>query len=599
VIHDNEDLRLVYDVIRLAEPEAPNAIRINRERSKHAVEKYRDILINLSKGGPPSTKDEKRVAALFGPGAKKSEFKRASDRVRCQMGLRDRFQKSIVRSGAYIDEIKRIFRSHSLPEDLAYLPHVESSFNPRAYSKAGAAGIWQFTLSTGKKFMEVGYTVDERWDPIRSSRAAARFLKESYEILGHWPLALTAYNHGVSGMIRAKKAKGGYEDIFREYRSRSFRFASRNFYSEFLAACEVAKNYRDYFGELKVERPFKGREMVLEGFVPLMDLADYLKIDPSLIRSLNPSLRDPVYRGEKHIPKGYALRLPVKVWEEAGLSSHDLPKRLHRPEQKRTRFYRVMPGDTVGEIARTHGVQVRELILANNLNSRALIYAGQNLRIPAKDETLFRTAMTSSPGPGAVEPDLSGPKPEKTKPPLKESSGKGSSEIKALTAVSVPDIKGSAVNPAIVTGDFLVEKVLSHNGIRVGIIRVEVEETLGHYADWLGISTGEIRRLNGFSYRKIIRVNDRIKIPLKKVTKEAFEEKRFEYHKEIQDDFFASYRVKDIEVYQVKNGDNIWTLCQDVFEVPFWLIYKYNSQLDFSQLNPSQKLVVPLIEEIG
>ena len=83
------------------------------------------------------------------------------------------------------------------------------------------------------------------------------------------------------------------------------------------------------------------------------------------------------------------------------------------------------------------------------------------------------------------------------------------------------------------------------------------------------------------------------------MSKEAFEEKRFEYHKEIQDDFFASYRVKDLEVYQIKTGDNIWNLCQGVFEVPLWLLVKYNPTLNIHELNPSKTLVVPLVEEIG
>lgn len=105
---------------------------------------------------------------------------------------KDRFRDGLIRSGAYIDEIKRIFRSQGLAEDLAYLPHVESSFNPKAYSKFGASGMWQFTRSTGKHYMKVGYTIDERRDPIISSHAAAKLLRHNYQKLHNWPLALTA-----------------------------------------------------------------------------------------------------------------------------------------------------------------------------------------------------------------------------------------------------------------------------------------------------------------------------------------------------------------------------------------------------------------------
>lgn len=598
VIHDSEDLRIIYDVIKLLEPEAPNAHKINRVRSNRAVEKYRKILIKLSKGVGPSTEDERRVAAVLGPEAKRRDYKKASHRVRCQTGLRDRFQKSIIRSGAYMDVIKEIFRSHSLPEDLAYLPHVESSFNLRAYSRAGAAGIWQFTTSTGKRLMEVGYTVDERWDPVRSSQAAARLLKESKRILGEWPLALTAYNHGTSGMMRAKRAKGDYETIFREYRSRSFKFASRNFYSEFLAACEVAKNYQDYFGDLPLERPLKYREVVLKGYVDVRDLAEYLKMDISLIRALNPSLRSPVYRGEKYIPKGYALRLPEKSLQGKAAQIDGLPEHLHKPQQKRTRFYSVQRGDTAGKIARIHGVRVKDLVLANNLDDRALIYAGQNLRIPTKGEILQAAAEVQPASSKEAKAVLSRTIADKTGLAAGESAGGTTGKPVLMTGI-INSAEALRVNPGVVIGDFLVEEVALQRGTAIGIIRVEVEETLGHYADWLGVTTGEIRRLNGFSSRKMIRINDRLKIPFKNISKEAFEEKRFEYHKEIQDDFFASYRVKDLEVYQIKTGDNIWNLCQGVFEVPLWLLVKYNPTLNIHELNPSKTLVVPLVEEIG
>ena len=167
--------------------------------------------------------------------------------MRCQVGQQDRFQAGLIRSGAYMDRMRAIFSAHGLPADLAFLPHVESSFNTNAYSKFGAAGMWQFTRSTGKRFMTVDYVLDERRDPIAAAHAAARLLKENHERLGSWPLAITAYNHGAAGMQRAKAAHGDYPGIFTSYKGRTFKFASRNFYSEFLAARRVASDYRRYF----------------------------------------------------------------------------------------------------------------------------------------------------------------------------------------------------------------------------------------------------------------------------------------------------------------------------------------------------------------
>ena len=133
------------------------------------------------------------------------------------------------------------------------LPHVESSFNPRAYSKVGAAGLWQFMRSTGRRYMRIDGAVDDRLDPFRSTEAAAQLLAYNYRVLGTWPLALTAYNHGTAGMRRAKETLGTDDivRIVRNYTSRTFGFASRNFYVSFLAALEIDRNPEKYFGSLQ------------------------------------------------------------------------------------------------------------------------------------------------------------------------------------------------------------------------------------------------------------------------------------------------------------------------------------------------------------
>jgi membrane-bound lytic murein transglycosylase D len=126
---------------------------------------------------------------------------------------------------------------------------------------------------------------------------------------------------------------------------------------------------------------------------------------------------------------------------------------------------------------------------------------------------------------------------------------------------------------------------------------VEVEETLGHYAEWLNVPAMEIRRLNGFPYGRALQLNQKIKIPLHRVTREDFVEKRFEYHQELAEDFFASYRVEKVLTYSIKRGDNIWNLSHQEFEVPLWLIKRYNAGVDFSALVPAQKLLIPIIEK--
>jgi membrane-bound lytic murein transglycosylase D len=632
VIHDNQNLDIIYDVIALEDRDRFGSEKINRERVNAAKKKYKLILAGLARGEPPVGPDERRVADLFGPNAEPADFQAAMRHLRCQLGQKDPFRQGIIRSGAYLQQIKQIFRESGLPEDLAYLPHVESSFNPQAYSKFGAAGIWQFTRTTGKRYLAVGYAVDERRDPILSSQAAARLLQSNFRKLQNWPMAITAYNHGVSGMLRAQRSKEDYETIFKDYRSRIFRFASRNFYSEFLAAREVARNYQQYFGELELEQPIASQQIVMAGFGSLPEIARQLELDLDVLRKLNPSLRDPVIRGQKFVPRGFGLRLPARPDQDWQIMVAELAPKIYKNNQIQSRIYTVQKGDTAGEIARLHGVNLNDLIAANDLDARGTIYIDQNLRIPLPGEQppMLASARSSGAQPQNVDrPKVSGPKVE-TPPPAVQTpepqetpmlSGLDFDAVESRPAASSAPIqtasessqppetmavdrsepqRGSiepASYPAVVQGNLAVREIRNEHGRPVGTIRVEVEETLGHYAEWLEVSAAEIRRLNGFRYGKPIRINETIKIPMHRVTQAQFEERRFEYHKELAEDFFAAYRIEKVQIYSIKAGDNIWTLSRELFEVPLWLIKKYNDQLDFGALQPAQEIKIPVIVE--
>lgn len=326
IIHDDTNLGIVYGVIDLLPPDRHGSRRANLERVRIAKKHYGKILKKLAENGDSQDPEERRIAELFGPEASSVAFRKAINNIRCQVGQKDRFEGGLIRSGAYLQSIKDVFRSHGLPEDLSYLPHVESSYDLTASSKAGAAGIWQFTRSTGKKFLTVNKTVDERRDPIRSSEAAAKLLKHNYERLGDWPLALTAYNHGIAGVLRAKKALGNYEAVFENYNGRSFRFASRNFYSEFLAARHVAENYTQYFDDLRLHRALEAREVVTRKQTSVADLSRHYDVDLETLRILNPALRRPVFKGRRQVPKGYKLRLPADSEKSVEVSSAALPQ---------------------------------------------------------------------------------------------------------------------------------------------------------------------------------------------------------------------------------------------------------------------------------
>jgi membrane-bound lytic murein transglycosylase D len=244
VLHDRENLAIIYDVVhidgatnerRAADAAAPEIRRLRV--------KYEGILTSLAQGVAPEVLglEGLRVALAWGCPCSSDDLLRAASNIRVQQGLREKVDEGMQRARVLMPQILSVLRRHNLPHELAALPMVESSFNPRARSKAGAVGLWQIIRSTGRRYLSVTRQRDDRRDPIRATDAAARLLKQNYGALGSWPLALLAYNHGKEGVRAAKDTLGSsaVEDIIVHYNGRRFGFASRNFYPEFLAALDL------------------------------------------------------------------------------------------------------------------------------------------------------------------------------------------------------------------------------------------------------------------------------------------------------------------------------------------------------------------------
>lgn len=567
ILHDCRNLSIIYGAVLLKDTGEHGADAFNQETIKAGKRHYEQILKRLSSGKKPESSEEKAIYSLFADQNLIELLEDAHLNIRAQSGQRDRFIAGLIRSGAYIDEIREILRGYDLPDELVYLPHVESSFDYQAYSRFGAAGIWQFTQGTGRKYLKIDYTVDERRDPILATHAAARFLKENFDLLKSWPIAITAYNHGTQGMLRALEKKENYERIYNEYDGRTFGFASKNFYSEFLAAKEIAEKFSEYFGDLKPESPYKRYMVEMPGYMAVDDLVKFFGLSLSAFKALNPALREPVYSGQKYIPAHCRVFLPVNAAVKGEKELMEIPERLLKAKQKPSHFYLVKRGDTVQKIAREHDVKVKDLILANQLNSRATIYAGQNLRIPGVNEKAVPAFVAKDLAMSENLPAVESPPSGKTDlsneiHAVEKDSDQASFALETekietflATTPSAPSGEAPRINPAVVTGDLSIEKITVVEGRTVGTIRVEPEETLGHYANWLQTNTLSIRNLNNFSQKRDIHVGQRIRIPLDKVTGVVFEEKRYEYHKEIEEDFFAVYRVEKTQEYNIKTAE--------------------------------------------
>lgn len=393
VFHDRDDLSIVYDKIHQKKSDTPSRYRENEAEQERIVQKYRRILLDLAARDPdPRTLsgEYEDVYELFGSRGNPARWRQAADRIRVQRGLKERFLQGLLHSGQYRDHILKVLDEEGVPREIAWLPMVESTFNVEARSAVGAAGVWQFMPATGKQYMRVDTTVDERLDPIIAARGAARLLKHNYRGLGNWPLALTAYNHGYYGMRRAVREVGtnDYMTIRRNYTGPAFGFASKNFYAEFLAALEVARNPERYFGRLSPFRALEFDVIAMPTSMPLADIGRAIQVDPDRLWRLNPSLTSAVWRGQRVVPAGFRLRVPPGYGREgpmqlasASAGRSGRRTRSMSEESEGVRFYTVQRGDTLLSIASRHGVTVSELVAMNDIRNRNVIRVGQRLKV--------------------------------------------------------------------------------------------------------------------------------------------------------------------------------------------------------------------------
>lgn len=401
-IHDSTHLGIVYHKVTF--PNEPTA-RQRRREIQRLTEHYRDILTRLGGGSRSGlSTDEARVLALWPADVSDEELRNAARRLRFQLGQADRFRAGLQRSGQWLPFIKEVLAERGLPEELAVLPHVESSFDPTAYSKVGAAGMWQFTRSTGLRYMQIDHIIDERRDPFLSTFAAVRLLEDNYSVIQSWPLAITAYNHGLAGMRRAASVHNTRDIgvIVADYRGRTFGFASRNFYAAFLAALEVDTNAERYFGNLRRNPAADTSTIEVPDYMAAGALASALGLSIAELKLLNPALMDTVWAGDKYVPRSFALRLPANVLARADAALAGVPAGERFAAQQPDEYHRVRRGDTLSGIATQYRISVAALVRANGLQSRNFIREGQVLTLPisgsrssATDPASVATAINS------------------------------------------------------------------------------------------------------------------------------------------------------------------------------------------------------------
>jgi len=372
-LHDSQHLDVIYTDLIL------NRRTIEARRSQ--IQEDLRVLATGERG--QLTDSQRQILSLWPSGVSSQTLRAAASNVRWQLGQSDRFLGGLQRSGAYRQHIKNVLREKGLPEELGVLPHVESSFNPGAFSSASAAGMWQFTRATGQRFMRIDHIVDERMDPYTATNAAMSLLEYNYSVLGTWPLALTAYNHGAGGIARAVRETEttDIEKIVANYKGRSFGFASRNFYAQFLAVNEVEKNAEEHFGVVRFNPAPNFREVETDSFIDAEVFASSVGISLEQLRADNRALRPVVWEGNKRIPAGFRIKMRDEVVPSGDIMAMVLAD-FKFPVQTPDIAYVVERGDSLSVIARRFNTSVTRLASLNQLQSRNRIQIGQRLLLP-------------------------------------------------------------------------------------------------------------------------------------------------------------------------------------------------------------------------
>jgi membrane-bound lytic murein transglycosylase D len=499
-VYSTLDLRIEADVLSDAKFASYKKKAIKTETAE-----IRMAIQNLAKGKSPRTRLEYRVRDALArvPGGS-SKFKEAlaKDAIRAQTGIKEKYAEAIKRSGRYMHLLVKTFvQDFGLPIELTRLPFIESSFDYKAYSSVGAAGIWQFMPRTAKGFgMKVGRVIDERRDVPAATRGAAKYLTVAYRELGDWPLALTSYNHGVAG-VKRKVKKYGTSDIIELIENpgkRGFGFASGNFWPEFLAALDVYDNYRKYFPGLVVESPRYYTSYTIPHSMSVSYVSKKLGLPESTLQDYNYALSPSVWKGRYRIPQGYNLRIPRNV------ADRSIALRAPEPQAATSSIYggvkyRVRRGDTLNKIARKFGVSSSRIQALNNMRGTT-VYVGQLLTVK---ESEARSAPTKS----AALATASGT--------YKVRSGDSLYAIAKRFKMSIADLMhvNGLRNANIQPGQLL--KVSGSSGgvapAQVSTYRVRSGDTISGIAKRHGMNSTSLMSLNGLSSSRI-RVGQRLKV---------------------------------------------------------------------------------------
>jgi membrane-bound lytic murein transglycosylase D len=388
--HDEDDLSLVYRVVQVPDRGAKDEQGRTRKQVVAAEQQATVAALKALQKKQPKSVDgldavEREIFLALQKHPRTDKFAGAA-RVRGQGGIRERFVSGVQKSGLYANFITEEFKRNGLPPELIGVAFVESMFIVGARSKVGAAGIWQFMPYTGREYMQVNQVVDERWDPILATEAAARYLRQAKSELGTWPLAITSYNYGRGGMRRLASAAGtqDFGVILAVSKEKRFGFAARNYYASFLAVLEILEEAGTRLAGVTRFAPWAYDVVRLPFPLLASQLVGTGIVDEAILGSLNPALSDAALGSKLPLPHGLSLRVPP------GTAGGLLERLAALPDVEKVRGARaahtvhVANGrQTLAAIARKQKVEVGLLVERTGLPASAVPARGAKVEIPA------------------------------------------------------------------------------------------------------------------------------------------------------------------------------------------------------------------------
>jgi membrane-bound lytic murein transglycosylase D len=292
--------------------------------------------------------------------------------------IREKFSLWLSRSGKYLDLMKAILKEKDVPEEIVFLSLIESGFNPYAYSPARAVGHWQFIASTAKRYgLTINWWKDERRDPVKSTTAAACYLKDLYGMFGSWNLAMAAYNAGEGKILKALN-RTKTDDYWSLLTTRHIKRETKEYVPKFIAASLIANRPEDFgFVNLEYHPPLDYDEVTITSPVDLEVIAECAETTIEVIKELNPELRR--WCTPPDVPE-YTLRIPE------GKKDIFLEKLPQVPAEELFTIdsYRVKKGDTLKSISKKTGVPVQVILDLNSMEKIIPLTPGAQIYLPPK-----------------------------------------------------------------------------------------------------------------------------------------------------------------------------------------------------------------------